>query len=204
MQSKLLLLLALIAGSAYVAAPVAISKPGPAPPTPDAVVYEVDPGHSGVLFRIKHMGVSNFYGRFNKVEGTYNLNSEKPERSTVSIQVDAGSTDTNSKQRDEHITSQDFLNSRQYPSILFDSTKISAHDDEENTFTVTGELEFHGVTKSVTFDATLVGEAETGMGPRSGFEGELVIERSDFGMTGMLGALGDEVKLIFFIEGVKK
>ena len=127
-----------------------------------------------------------------------------PERSTVSIQVAAASTDTNSKQRDDHIKSQDFLNATQYPTILFDSSKISAHEDKENTFTVTGELEFHGVTKSVTFDATLVGEADTRMGPRSGFEGELVIQRSDFGMTGMLGALGDEVKLIFFIEGVNK
>jgi polyisoprenoid-binding protein YceI len=204
MHSKLLLFVALLAGGAYVAAPAATSKPGPAPLTVDAVDYEVDPGHSGVLFRIEHMGVSNFYGRFNKVEGNYSLNSETPERSTVSIQIDAASTDTNSKQRDDHINGQDFLNAAQYPSIVFDSSKISAHDEKENTFTVTGDLEFHGVTKSVTFDATLVGAADTRMGPRSGFEGELIIQRSDYGMNGMMGALGDEVKLIFFIEGVNK
>jgi polyisoprenoid-binding protein YceI len=204
MHSKLLISIALLAGGAYLAAPQATSNPGPAPLEVAAVDYAVDPGHSGVLFRIKHMGVSNFYGRFNKVEGTYSLNTENPERSTVSIQVDAGSTDTNSKQRDDHINSQDFLNATQYPTILFDSSKVSAHEDKENTFSVTGDLEFHGVTKSVSFDATLVGEADTRMGPRSGFEGELVIQRSDFGMTGMMGALGDEVKLIFFIEGVNE
>ena len=60
------------------------------------------------------------------------------------------------------------------------------------------------MTKSVSFDATLVGEANTSMGQRSGFEGELVIQRSDYGMTGMMGAVGDEVRLIFFIEGVNK
>lgn len=204
MHSKLLVIIALLTGGAYLAAPAATSEARPAPPTLDAVQYEVDPAHSGVLFRIKHMGVSNFYGRFNKVEGSYSLNTEQPGRSTVSIQIDAASTDTNSKRRDDHIKSQDFLNATQYPVILFDSSKITAHEEQENTFTVTGDLEFHGVTKSVTFDATLVGEADTSMGQRSGFEGELNIKRSDFGMTGMMGAVGDEVKLIFFIEGENK
>ncbi len=204
MHSKLLAVLALLTGGATLAASAVTSQPEATPLTLEAVTYEVDPGHSGVLFRVKHMGVSYFYGRFNKVEGTYSLNSEKPERSTVSIQIDAASTDTNSKRRDDHIKSQDFLNATQYPAILFDSSKITAHEEQENTFVVTGELEFHGVTKSVSFDATLVGEAETRMGQRSGFEGELVIQRSDYGMTGMMGAVGDEVRLIFFIEGVNK
>ena len=115
-----------------------------------------------------------------------------------------------SSRNSAHVERQrDFYTSRTHAHLQasdedYYSSKISAHEDKENTFTVTGELEFHGVTKSVTFDATLVGEADTRMGPRSGFEGELVIQRSDFGMTGMLAALGDEVKLIFFIEGVKK
>jgi len=204
MHVKLLLSFTLLSGGIFLVAPDATSTPGPVRQPLDAVTYEVDPGHSGVLFRIKHMGVSNFYGRFNKVEGSYSLNTDKPGRSTVSIQIDAASMDTNSQQRDDHIKSQDFLNTTQYPTILFDSSKITAVKKKKNTFKVTGDLEFHGVTKSVTFEATLVGEANTRMGQRSGFEGELIIQRSDFGMTGMMGAVGDEVKLIFFIEGVSK
>ena len=109
--------------------------------------------------------------------------------------------DTNSQQRDDHIKSQDFLNTTQYPTILFDSSKITAVKKKKNTFKVTGDLEFHGVTKSVTFEATLVGEANTRMGQRSGFEGELTIQRSDFGMTNMLSEIADEVTIIVSLEG---
>lgn len=194
----------LLAGGALLAATAPSSSSSSTPTTasaPAGGAYDVDGGHSGVLFRIGHLGVSYFHGRFNAISGSYVLAAEDPGKSSVTIEIDTASVDTASERRDRHIKSPDFLNVQQYPKATFTSTSVRKKSDE--VFAVTGDLSLHGETKEVTVEMTLTGEAETAMGQRSGFEGELTIRRSDFGMTGMLDSLGDEVVLTIFVEGTR-
>ena len=192
--------LALAGSSTYVLAPDGAAAPAARRTTASA--YTVDPSHSGVIFRIEHMGVAPFYGRFNRIGGEYVLDREDPAGCSITVEIDAESVDTNSEDRDKHLCSPDFFNVKEYPKIRFESTKVGS--DGEGRYRVTGDLSFHGVTKEVVIEARLIGEADTRMGPKSGFEGELVIDRNDFDVKTYPGALGDEVKLILFLEGNRK
>jgi len=168
--------------------------------------FEVDPLHSGVLFRIEHMQVSAFHGRFTKISGRYFLDQEDPAKCEVEISIDAASADSASEGRDKHITGPDFMNAKQFPTAEFRSTSIVPAEDsdpERPVYLVTGMLNLRGEEGEVTFPMTLIGEKVTRMGHRSGFEGRLTIDRREFGMERFpTEALGAEIELTFFIEGL--
>lgn len=166
--------------------------------------YSIDPVHSTVIFKIRHMGVSDFYGRFNEVSGMVMVDAEKPAESMVKFTVPPAKVDTNNPDRDKHLRSADFFNADEFKTIEFDSTKVEAKGKDE--FEVTGDLNMHGVKKSVTAHVKQVGFADTKqMGVRVGYETTLTIKRSDFGMKMFLdnGALGDDVELIVSVEAAK-
>lgn len=165
--------------------------------------YKVDPGHSTVLFKVKHVGVSNFYGRFNKVEGSYTLDPENPQSASITIEIDADSVDTNSADRDGHVKSEEFFDARRHRTIRFESTKVMA--SETSGFTVTGDLTLRGETREVTFEAQLVGAGDTPFRDyRSGLETRFTILRSHFGMTASMGGIGDEIELLVSLEGIHR
>ena len=74
----------------------------------------------------------------------------------------------------------------------------------DDTFEVTGDLTLHGVTKPITVTITKVGEADTQMGHRTGWETNFSVKRSEFGMNGMVGPVGDDVQVWVNIEAVKQ
>jgi polyisoprenoid-binding protein YceI len=167
--------------------------------------YSIDPVHSTVIFKVRHMGVSDFYGRFNEVSGMVMVDAEKPAESVVKFTVPAAKVDTNNPDRDKHLRSADFFNADEFKTIEFDSTKVESKGKDE--FEVTGDLNLHGVKKSITAHVKQVGYADTKqMGIRVGYETKLTIKRSDFGMKMFLdnGALGDDVDLIVSVEAAKK
>ncbi|GIW22688.1 MAG: hypothetical protein KatS3mg068_1695 [Candidatus Sericytochromatia bacterium] len=167
--------------------------------------YDIDMYHSSVLFKISHLGASNYYGRFNDVSGTVVFDEKNPSKSSVDITVKVDSVDTNSKKRDDHLKSPDFFNSKQFPVITFKSKKVEKVNDK--TFKVTGNLTIHGVTKEVSFNFNKTGEGKNPKGQKVvGGETTFTIKRSDFGMNYMQGPgmLGDEVTLILSFEGVLK
>lgn len=167
-----------------------------------ATTYGVDLGHSNILFKCKHLGVSYQWGRFDKFDGEFILDADAA-ASSVSITVDASSVNSNSQGRDKHLRNSDFFNVKQFPEMTFKSTEVTM--GEGDAYTVVGDLTFHGVTKSVTMDVTKVGEADTGkMGQRAGFEGTFTIDRMDFGVDTYADMLGHDVTLMFAIEGIKK
>ncbi|HZM01014.1 MAG TPA: YceI family protein [Planctomycetota bacterium] len=182
---------------------VAAAAPAPAPAPPSAPAapaeFSIDPVHSSVIFRIQHMGVSYFHGRFNRIEGGFTLDAEKPENSSVEILVPAESVDTNSTKRDDHIRSPDFLNASEFPEIRFKSDAVKSLGKDR--FEVAGQLTLHGETKPLTVEVHQTGLAETSRGALAGFETTFTIKRSDFGMSNMLDALGDEVRLTVAVEG---
>ncbi len=167
-----------------------------------AGTYEVDAVHSSVVFRILHMGVSNFYGRFGAMKGEVVL-ADKAEDCKVSMEIDANSIDTNNKQRDDHVRGPEFFNVAEFPAITFESTKVSKSGGK---YSLTGNLEFHGVTKEVKVDMQLVGAKDTGarMGYRAGFEGKLTVDRTAFGITAFEDALGKDIEITIAIELAKK
>lgn len=167
-----------------------------------ADTYTADPVHSSVVFRIKHMDVAHVWGRFNGLKGEFALDEGAPESSSLQFQVEAKNVDTGNAKRDEHLRSPDFFNAAQFPAITFKSTAVKKAGDR---YEVTGDLTLLGVTKSITVSVDKTGQADTKqMGPRMGFETTFTIKRSDFGMNKMMGAVGDEVKLIVAVEGGKK
>jgi len=167
-----------------------------------AETYEIDAVHSSVVFKIRHLNVADFYGRFNEVTGTVSFDKENPEKSSVIADVKVESVDTHNDKRNQHLKSPDFFNAKQFPTISFKSTKVEKAGD---AFKVTGDFTLHGVTKSITLDFTKVGEGKGMQGEqRVGGGAEFTIKRSDYGMTFMQNGLGDEVRIILSFEGVKK
>jgi len=196
MKTKFLLLTAVIA-----AAVVALATPTQS--AEKAETWEVDPVHSSVVFRIKHMDVSWFYGRFNKVSGSVTLDPSAANGGSVSMEIPADSVDTANEQRDGHLKGTDFFNVKQFPSIRFESTKIAKVDDTH--LDVTGKLTLHGVTKEITVRMEQTG---TGKGMRGemriGFHGSFSIDRTDYGIDWRPEVLGKEVTLTLGIAAVKK
>lgn len=164
--------------------------------------YKIDTGHSAILFCVKHLNVSNFYGRFNDFEGHFSVDEENVINSRFEVSIKARSIDTNDSKRDKHLKSPDFFNVKQFPEITFKSTKIEVQDSEH--FNVTGELELLGQSRPVTAAMKRVGSGPGGRGDhRMGFEAEFTIKRSEFGMSHMLTGLGDEVRVIVSLEGIR-
>jgi len=166
-----------------------------------AGTYAIDAVHSAVVFRVKHQDVAYSYGRFNEMSGEFTL-GEKPEDSSISIVIKAGSVDTANSGRDDHLKGPDFLNAVQYPELSFKSTKVSKKSDK--VYAVTGTLDFHGVQKEIALDVDFVGAGDRGerFGYLAGFEGTFTINRRDFGVdTYPATAIGDEITMTISLEG---
>jgi polyisoprenoid-binding protein YceI len=171
--------------------------------------YAIDVAHSRFGFVARHAMVTKVRGAFNEFDGTATIDGTDPSRSTVSIVLDVASIDTRNSQRDDHLRNNDFLDAATYPKITFTSTSIE-HDGGD-TFLVTGDLTIKDVTKSVTIPLEFQGAAKDPFGnDRIGFEGQLVINRKDWGVTwnvaleagGVL--VSDKVTLEFEISAIKQ
>jgi polyisoprenoid-binding protein YceI len=167
-----------------------------------ADVFAIDNGHSTIMFKVNHLGVSDAWGRFNKIDGTFIIDGENPANSEIKVRVMADSVDSNSAKRDEHLRNADFFNAGQFPVITFKSTAVEKKGDQ---WMVTGDFSLHGVTKSITVPFEKVGEGDDPWGNyRMGANARFDIQRSDYGMDYMLDGLGDSVTLIVSLEGIKK
>jgi polyisoprenoid-binding protein YceI len=164
--------------------------------------YAIDPAHSFVLFRIKHLDIGYVYGRFNEFSGNLNLDESNAQTSSVAVEVKAASVDTGVKQRDDHLRTPDFFDVAQFPTISFKSTAVKKAGD--TLFDVTGDLSLHGVTKSVTVRMEKTGAGKDPWGKfRVGFEGTLELKRSDYGMKGVQDMVADALRLTLAFEATK-
>jgi len=200
-RSMLLSSAGLLLAGALVAASTAHPPASPAAAArPEAGSFKIDPVHSSVIFRIQHMGVSFFYGRFDKIAGQIALDADDPSKSSVEITIDAQSLDTNNAKRDDDVRGPDLLNASEFPEIGFKSEAVKPLDGGK--FEVAGQLSFHGETKPLTVqvEQTGLGKASHGGGTVAGFETTFTIKRSDYGMDAMIGMLGDEVRLTVSVE----
>lgn len=160
--------------------------------------WNVDPGHSSVVFRVKHANAAWFKGTFDVIEGKVTLDPAKPEAGSVQLTIPVASIDSNDSKRDDHLKAPDFFNAKENPEITFTSTKIAKNGA---ALAVTGKLAMAGKSKEVTIPVEKVGEGEF-YGKRVGYSSTFTIKRSEFGMTYGVdkNVLGDEVTLMIDLE----
>ena len=165
--------------------------------------YQVDPVHSAAVFRIKHLGITYLYGRFNDLSGTLKIDDKTPANSVVEVYAKTKSIDTFNSERDNHLRSPDFFDAKKFDIISFKSksfTKVSI-----DVYEVTGDLALHGVTRPLTVKVQRTGSGKDPWGGfRIGYETTFTIKRSDFGMSFMMEGVGDEVRIILSIEGIRQ
>ena len=165
--------------------------------------YSVDAIHSSIIFRIKHVNAAYFYGRFNEVTGSFSIDAGNPAASKIEIEVKVDSIDTHNEARDKHLKSPDFFEVDKHPGIKFVASSLKKTGD--NKYEVEGDLTIRGVTKKLTAPLEWTGTGKGMQGEeRGGLETVFTIKRSDFGVSGLPQALGDEVKLMISLEGVKQ
>ena len=114
------------------------------------VTYVIDPIHSTVGFKVRHLMVSNVRGEFSGVAGTVAFDAEDSANSKVEAAIDATTIQTRDNQRDQHLKSADFFDVEKFPKITFISKKVAPVGEGE--WRVVGDLSIHGVTKEVVLD----------------------------------------------------
>ena len=169
-----------------------------------ATEYLVDPIHSNIGFKIRHMMVASVRGTFKKYSGQYDYNPKTHQINSLEGTVEIASIFTDNKQRDEHLRSKDFFNAEKYPKMTL---KLIKHTGEKALV----ELTIKGITKQIEFEVDyLSGESKDPFGAiKTGFELHGKISRKAYNIlfnkileTGGV-AVGDEVKIDLELEGIK-
>ncbi|WP_340691308.1 YceI family protein [Hyphomonas sp.] len=203
------------------AAPVAVPEAVPAEaPAADikygkAATYKIDPNHASLIWRVKHMGLSNYTARFTNFDATLVFNPDDASATSLTATIDptsvetdypgdfkAGHADSPYDTFDEEIAqSGDYFNAGAFPQITFNSATVTKTGPD--TGTVTGDLTFLGVTKPVTLDVKYNGVAQFPWAPEQdhiGFSATGTLTRSDFGLSAGTPYVGDEVEIVIEAE----
>src|SRR5712692_2497513 len=167
--------------------------------------WTIDPTHSIAEFAVKHLVITTVKGRFRDLEGTLQIDEERPENSSVEATIDVASIDTNVPDRDAHLRSDDFFNAEKFPKITFDSTKLEREGETE--FRLTGNLTIRDVNREVVLDGEFEGRLIDPWGnDRAAFSARTEISRKDFNVrwnqaleTGGV-AVSDKVKISIYVE----
>jgi polyisoprenoid-binding protein YceI len=148
--------------------------------------YRLDTLHSQVLFSVTHMGLTDYYGRFDKISGTLSFDAGEPEKSATHIAIDMDSIDTPSSRLNDDLKDSSVFSTAQFPSATFTSTKVEKTGPD--TGRITGNLTIKGVTRPVVLHAEFRGgQADPLNGNYAiGFHATTTIRRADFGITGMV------------------
>lgn len=167
-----------------------------------ATKWNLDPTHSEITFKVRHMMISNVKGAFNAFTAEIEAEDDSFKNAKVSASVDTASVDTNNADRDAHLKSADFFNAEQFPTITFESTALA--DD------ITGNLTINGITKPIELEVEFGGiNVDPWGNTKAGFTFEGKIKRGDFGLNwnaaletgGVL--VSDDVKIAGELQFVK-
>lgn len=177
--------------------------------TATATTWTIDPLHSEVQFKVKHLMVSTVTGLFSTYEGKLDMVGDDFEDAKITFSADVDSISTGNEQRDGHLKSPEFFDAEQFPKLTFTSTDMKKTGDD--TYQLVGDLTLHGVTKPVTLKVEYGGQMQDFYGQtKAGFELTGVIKRKEFGLTwdGVTEAGGvvvsDDVRLVMNIQVTKQ
>jgi polyisoprenoid-binding protein YceI len=171
--------------------------------------WVIDPAHTVVEFQAKHMMISTVKGRFPDVEGVIHADLDNLENSSAEITIQAGTIDSRNEQRDAHLRSADFLDTENFPTITFKTTRVEKIDDEH--LKAYGDLTVRGTTHEVALDVEINGFGTSPWGQEAvGLTASTKISRKDFGLSwnvaletgGVL--VGEQVKFVIELEATKQ
>ena len=175
-----------------------------------AGTWDIDPAHSEIGFKVRHMMVSNVRGSFQEVKGALEFDEADITRSSIDVTIVAASIDTGVKKRDKHLRSPDFFDVEKYTALTFRSKNVQVISD--GVFKVIGDLTIHGVTREVVLDVEgLTHQAKDPWGNTvTGATAMTKINRKDYGLTwnkaletgGVL--VGDEISITLEVELKKR
>lgn len=172
-----------------------------------AGVYTLDETHAMLIWRVSHLGLSNYTARFTKFDADLRFDPANPENSSLTATVDPTSIETDYPYPEEKdfdaklVEGEEWFNAINFPEITFQSTVITRTG--ENTGAMTGDLTFLGVTKPMTLDVTFNGamaEQPFSKKPTLGFSATGTINRSEWGMATYVPTIGDEIELLIEAE----
>ena len=171
--------------------------------TPEALrpgAYELDQAHAALVFRIGHMGFSDFIGRFDNFDASLDFDANSPESARLEAIVDMTSLSLPDEAFAETLMGPGWFDSDTYPQAIFRSTDITV--TSETTGQVTGKLTLHGETRPITLDVTFNGGALDALRGAyvTGFSATGSFNRSDFGIRKYVGPVSDEVTLLIEVE----
>ena len=170
--------------------------------------WVLDPTHSEIQFKVKHLMISTVTGQFNRFNATIETEEDDLSTAKINFTADISSISTNNEQRDSHLKAADFFDAENHPQLVFESEKLEEINAEE--YRLHGTLTMKGVSKDVILNVGFGGETQDPWGnTRTGFEVSGKINRKDFGInfgavseTGGL-LLGDEIRVLANVEFVK-
>ncbi|MBF8221683.1 YceI family protein [Halomonas sp. 328] len=167
-------------------------------------VIDTEGQHAFVQFKINHLGYSYILGNFERFEGEFHYDADAPEASSVAMEVQVNSLNTNHAERDRHFLSDDFLSADSYPTATFVSTGFEPNGEGEGV--LSGELTLKGQTQDIEMPVTLMGEGEDPWGNyRAGFEGSTTLTLADYGIDmSAFPEVMQELELYVTFEGIRQ
>ena len=171
--------------------------------------WAIDPTHSEISFKVKHLVISTVTGTFKSFDGTLETDNEDFENAQISFEADIDSIDTNNSDRDTHLKSDDFFNAAEHPKMTFESTSFTKTGDGE--YKLTGNLTIRGNSQEITLNAEYGGTVVDPYGQtKAGFEVSGKLNRKEFGLkwsavteAGSV-VVSEEVKLLMSVQFVKE
>ncbi|WP_049721854.1 YceI family protein [Gilvimarinus polysaccharolyticus] len=166
--------------------------------------YQLDPHHTTVLFKVDHLGVSSFVGRFNRADAQLDYNAQNPAASEIRAEVELASLDVNRPDFADTLTSCDWLCAKKYPKAYFSSSANAEVTGQELRFP--GKLQFRGVTADAQLQVTLRGSTTNRLTGDEviGFDAKLHFQRSEFGMDSYIPLIGDAVVIEVYAEFIRR
>lgn len=170
--------------------------------------YKIDAAHSDIIFKVKHLMITNVTGQFKTFDATLTSDKDDFSDAQVTFSADVSSVDTRNEQRDGHLKSDDFFNAEKFPELKFVSSSFAKKGD---AYVVKGELTIRDVTKTIELKADYNGTMVDPWGQsKLGFEAEGTIKRKEFGLSwdavteagGIV--VSDDVKLQLNIQFIKQ
>ncbi len=168
----------------------------------------IDPTHSEVAFKVKHLVISTVTGYFREFKGEAESDSDDFSNTSIAFSAAVDSIDTNQKDRDAHLKSADFFDAANHPELTFSKGKL---EKKEGEWVVNGDLTIRGTTHPISLKADIGGIAQDPYGQtKAGFELEGKLSRKAFGLTWSAVTeagsviVGDEVKIFASIQLVKQ
>ena len=145
--------------------------------------WVIDPSHSEIQFKIKHLMITNVTGSFNIFQVSVQTEEEDFMKAKVSFTADVGSISTGNEQRDGHLKSAEFFDAATYPQVKFAATKYE-NVDNDGSYELYGDLTIRDITKNIKLDVEFGGVVKDGYGnTKAGFSINGKINRKDFGLT---------------------